>query len=148
MKYKGYTGVAEVDEDAGIIYGRVIGLRDVITFQGATVAEARRSFEQSVDFYLEMCAEGGGPPEKPFSGRFLVRISPALHRTLAQAAELRGTSLNAVVEQALREAFPPGATPRTGRPRRTKAAAPLDVTDQAVIVENLPARPARKGRTG
>jgi predicted HicB family RNase H-like nuclease len=123
MRYKGYTGMAEVDDEAGLIFGRVIGLRGVITFQGATVAEARKSFEESVDFYLEMCAASGAPPEKPFSGRFLVRINPALHRTLAQAAAVRGSSLNAVVEQALREAFPPGATPRAGKPRRAKAVA-------------------------
>jgi predicted HicB family RNase H-like nuclease len=123
VTYKGYTGMAEVDDEAGLIFGRVIGLRGVITFQGGTVAEARQSFEDSVDFYLKMCAERGEPPEKPFSGRFLIRINPALHRTLAQAAEARGSSLNAVVEQALREAFPPGATPRAGRPRRARAVA-------------------------
>lgn len=123
MKYKCYTGVAEVDDEAQIIFGRVIGLRDVITFQGQTVAEALQSFKDSVDDYLELCASLGKPPEKPFSGRFLVRINPALHRTLAQAAEVRGSSLNAVVEQALREAFPPGATPRAGKPRRARAVA-------------------------
>ena len=147
MKYKGYTGAAEVDEDAEIIYGRVIGLRDVITFQGQTVAEARQSFQDSVDDYLEFCASRGEPPEKPFSGRFLVRVNPALHRTLAQAAEVRGTSLNAVVEQALREAFPPGATPRAGKPRRARADAPIDAVG-ASIVEHQPAPRTRKGRTG
>ena len=68
LKYKDYVGATEVDEEAGVIFGRVLGLRDVITFQGETVGEARRSFEESVDFYLKMCADRGEAPERPFSG--------------------------------------------------------------------------------
>ena len=102
MKYKGYIGATEVDEEAGIIFGRVLGLRDVITFQGETVGEARRSFEESVDFYLKTCADRGEAPEKPFSGKFVVRVEPELHRALARAAEESKQSMNAVVEQALR----------------------------------------------
>ena len=56
MKYKGYTGIAEFDDEAGIIFGRVAGLRDVITFQGESVAEVTRAFHDSVDDYLEFCA--------------------------------------------------------------------------------------------
>ncbi len=103
MKYKDYVGVTEVDEEAGIIFGRVLGLRDVITFQGETVGEARRSFEESVDFYLKMCTDRGEAPEKPFSGKFVVRVEPELHRALARAAEESRQSMNAVVEQALRK---------------------------------------------
>jgi predicted HicB family RNase H-like nuclease len=104
MRYRGYTGVLEVDEEAGILYGHVIGLRDMITFQATTVAQAREEFRRPVDSYLEFCASRGEPPEKPLSGRFLVRIDPALHRALAQTAEVRGTSLNALVEQELTRA--------------------------------------------
>jgi predicted HicB family RNase H-like nuclease len=68
MQHKGYTGVVEVDEDARILYGRVVDLRDVITFQGTTVAEAREAFEKSVDAYLEFCAERGESPEKQSVG--------------------------------------------------------------------------------
>ena len=101
MQYKGYTGLIEVDEEAGVLFGRVIGLRDVITFQGTTVAEAHKAFEESVDVYLDFCAGRGEAPEKPYSGRFLVRVKPELHRRLVVAAEVRGTSLNALVEVAL-----------------------------------------------
>jgi predicted HicB family RNase H-like nuclease len=102
MQYKGYRGVLEVDEGAGILFGRVAGLRDVITFQGATVAEARKEFEASVDAYLAFCAARGEAPEKPYSGRFVVRVKPELHRSLAGEAEARGMSLNALVEDALK----------------------------------------------
>jgi predicted HicB family RNase H-like nuclease len=65
MQYRGYTGVLEVDEEAGILYGHVIGLRDVITFQGTTITQAKREFRRSVDSYLEFCTRRGEPPEKP-----------------------------------------------------------------------------------
>jgi len=103
MQYKSYTAVVEVDEEAGILYGHVIGLRDVITFQGATVAEARTEFERSIDVYLDFCAARGESPEKPYSGKFVVRIKPQLHRALATEAEARNTSLNTLVEKALRD---------------------------------------------
>ena len=94
MVHKGYTGALDVDADADLITGVVLGTTDVITFQGATVAEARKSFVESVDFYLEMCRTRGKTPEKPFSGRFVVSISPELHRALAVTAEARRMSLN------------------------------------------------------
>lgn len=101
MRYKGYVGMTEVDPDADLIHGRVIGLRDVITFQGVTAAEARQAFQDSVDDYLEWCASEERPPEKPFSGRLLVRIAPAIHRNLAQLAQARATSVNHLVAEAL-----------------------------------------------
>jgi predicted HicB family RNase H-like nuclease len=101
MRYKGYVGVMEVDPDTELIHGRVIGLRDVITFQGDTAAEARQAFQDSVDDYLEWCAAEARPPEKPFSGKLLIRVEPALHRNLAQLAEARSTSINSLVVEAL-----------------------------------------------
>jgi predicted HicB family RNase H-like nuclease len=114
MKYKGYTGVVEFDEESGVLFGRVIGLRDLITFEGDSVAEVTRAFHDSVDVYLELCAERGEDPEKPFSGQFVLRIDPKLHRVMSQAAEERGVSLNALVEGALRSTFAPEAVGRRG----------------------------------
>ena len=113
IRYKGYTGVMEVDDEAGVIHGRVSGLRDVVTFEGASVAEAKQAFRDSVDDYLEWCAADGRSPEKPFSGKLLVRLDPATHRGLAQLAEARATSVNALVGAALAElagTVAPGAT--------------------------------------
>ena len=73
MKYKGYTGIVELEEGSEILFGRVIGLRDVITFQGESVAEITQAFHDSVDDYLEFCAERGESPEKPYSGQFVLR---------------------------------------------------------------------------
>jgi len=103
MQYKGYMGRIQIDEDAGIIFGQVVGLRDVITFQGETVEEARKAFEESVDEYLRFCEEKGQSPEKPYSGKFLVRIKTSLHRELVNLAEARNQSLNTLVEQLLEQ---------------------------------------------
>jgi predicted HicB family RNase H-like nuclease len=105
MRYKGYTGVVEFDESANVLFGRVIGLRDVITFQGESVAEVTQAFHDSVDVYLEFCTERGKSPEKPYSGKFVLRLEPELHRTVTQAAEARNVSLNALIESTLENTF-------------------------------------------
>ena len=105
MRHKGYTGILEVDDESGLIFGRVAGIRDVVTFQGETVAAARRSFEESVDFYIDICRQQGDEPQEPFSGRILVRVDPELHRALAVAADARRIELDALVEQTLSAAF-------------------------------------------
>ena len=89
LKYKGYTGVVEFDGESGVLFGHVIGLRDVITFQGDSVAEVIQAFHDSVDVYLEFCSERGESPERPFSGQFVLRLDPNLHRTISHAAELQ-----------------------------------------------------------
>ena len=101
MKYKGYIGSASLDTEAGVFRGRVTNTLDMITYQGRSVEELRREFEESVDIYLELCAERGEAPEKPFSGHFFVRIKPKLHRAAAAEASRRGVSLNAVVSREL-----------------------------------------------
>jgi predicted HicB family RNase H-like nuclease len=112
MKYKGYTGVVEFDEESGVLFGRVIGLRDLITFEGESVAEVTRAFHDSVDVYLELCAERGESPEKPYSGQFILRIDPNLHRAMSHAAEKQGVSLNSLVEDRLKAAFLPERDPK------------------------------------
>src|SRR3954471_24352091 len=106
VEHKGYSALLEVDPEDGVISGRVLGIRDVVTFEGDTVPEAIRAFRDSVDDYLEFCAERGVAPDRPFSGRFVVRIRPELHRALAIAAEIRGISLNALAEERLAAGVP------------------------------------------
>jgi predicted HicB family RNase H-like nuclease len=115
LKYKGYTGVVEFDAESGVLFGRVIGLRDVITFQGDSVSEVIRALHDSVDVYLEFCESRGESPEKPFSGNFVLRLDPNLHRAISHAAEAQGASLNALIESTLERTFgAPGAGARTG----------------------------------
>lgn len=90
MEYKGYLAHVEFDAEAEIFYGEVVNTRDVITFQGGSVGELRQAFEDSVEDYLAFCAERGEEPEKPFSGRFTVRLTPEGHRRVVLAAEKAG----------------------------------------------------------
>ena len=101
MEYKGYIGQVEFDDEANIFHGEVINLRDVVTFQGETVQELRRAFRDSVDDYLAFCAERGETPEKPYSGRFVVRVEPELHKAVAMHAKVEHKSLNAWVHDTL-----------------------------------------------
>ncbi|MBX3001233.1 MAG: type II toxin-antitoxin system HicB family antitoxin [Caldilineaceae bacterium] len=101
MEYKGYIGIVEFDDDAGIFHGEVINLRDVITFQGESVQELRQAFQESVDDYLAFCEERNEEPEKPFSGTFTLRIPPELHRDIALRAKLANKSLNSWVTEVL-----------------------------------------------
>ena len=101
MTYKGYQAVVELQEEAGVFHGEVIDTRDVITFQGSSVSELIQAFEDSVDDYLEFCAARGEEPEKPFSGKLLVRMPPDVHRRIMAEARRQGKSLNAYVLEKL-----------------------------------------------
>lgn len=97
--YKGYTGHAELDADAGVFHGEVLDLRDVVTFEGQSVDELERAFRDSVDDYLDFCAERSEEPDKPFTGRLSLRVPSALHRRLAQEAMRARKSLSRPVRQ-------------------------------------------------
>lgn len=104
MTYKGYYGVVQYDDEAKIFHGEVINTRTVITFQGTTVDEIETAFRDSVDDYLDWCKERNKDPEKPFSGRFVLRLSPDLHRKLNLKAKMSNTSLNSFIVQTLEKA--------------------------------------------
>ena len=101
--HKEYFGKADYDSEADLFHGEVLGTRDVITFQGKTIKELGKAFTDSVDDYLEFCEESGEKPEKPFSGKFVIRISPDLHRKASIAAQAAGQSLNTIVCDSLRK---------------------------------------------
>jgi predicted HicB family RNase H-like nuclease len=101
MEYKGYIGKVELDPDAGILHGEVVGIRDVVTFQGESVQEVERAFRESVDDYLAFCRSRGEQPDKPRSGKFVVRANADLHRRLDILARASGKSLNTVVVEFL-----------------------------------------------
>ncbi|MDC7280692.1 type II toxin-antitoxin system HicB family antitoxin [Butyrivibrio fibrisolvens] len=103
MNYKGYIGKVEFDDEQHIFTGEVINTRAVITFQGSSVEELEREFRNSVDDYIEWCKEDGVEPEKPYSGRFNVRIYPQLHQRAAVGAKLLGLSLNSFLIKCLED---------------------------------------------
>lgn len=103
MNYKGYIGSVGYDDENRVFTGTVINTRAVLTFHGSSVDELEREFRTSVDDYLDWCAADGVEPEKPYSGKFNVRLSPQLHRRAAIGAKRSGLSLNAFVEKALED---------------------------------------------
>ncbi len=94
LEYKGYSGHVEFDSQAGVFHGEVLGTRDVITFQGTSVAALETAFRDSVDDYLEFCAQRNEEPDKAFSGKLMLRITPGQHRRAYLAARQEGKSLN------------------------------------------------------
>lgn len=111
LKYRGYTGTVEFDSDARIFHGHVIDLNDVITFQSQDATMLEEEFRISVDTYLELCEELGDEPEKPYSGKFNVRISSELHRLASVEAVKEGMSLNTFVAGAIEAAVERASIP-------------------------------------
>jgi predicted HicB family RNase H-like nuclease len=105
LEYKGYAaGPIEFDEEARLFSGVVAGLRDVVHFSGRTADELAQAFTDSIDDYLAFCEERGAAPEKPYSGNFLVRVDPGLHRKAAVRAAAEGLSLNAWIAKQIEAA--------------------------------------------
>jgi len=98
-EYNGYAAAVEFTDN--VLHGEIIGIRDVVTFEAESVPELQRAFEDSVDDYLEFCANEGVEPEKSFSGRFIVRTSSDLHRRVHAAAASAGESVNSWVSHVL-----------------------------------------------
>lgn len=101
MTLEGYVATIELDTEAGLFHGEVINTRDVLTFQGRTPDELKTAFADTLADYREWCLERGKTPEKPFSGKFMVRLSPELHRRIVAAAASAHKSLNGFVTETL-----------------------------------------------
>lgn len=101
LHYKGYAGALEIDAESSILFGRVLDIRDVVTFKGETVAQAKQAFEDSVDDYLEFCESLGQEPNKPFSGKLPFRTTPSHHHKIFLAATKANKSINAWMDETL-----------------------------------------------
>ncbi|MBR3663974.1 MAG: type II toxin-antitoxin system HicB family antitoxin [Desulfovibrio sp.] len=101
LTYKGYQGRFDYDPEADIFHGEVLHLTDVITFQGRSIDELKQALADSVEDYLEFCAQKGKIPEKSYSGRFNVRIAPEVHQRIALEAARDGISINSWVARVL-----------------------------------------------
>ena len=103
LSHKGYNAAVEFDADDMLLVGRIAGINDVVGFHGRDAAEIVAAFHEAVDDYLETCAAIGKPPEKPYSGKLMIRTAPAVHAQAALAAAIEGLSLNQFAERALKE---------------------------------------------
>lgn len=104
ISYKGYTAKIEFDPEDNILFGNIIGIRDTVGFHSESVSELKDAFHEAVDFYLESCEKAGREPNKPFSGKFMVRVDSSLHGKVAAAAVSAGKSLNKWVAETLEQA--------------------------------------------
>ena len=109
MEYKGYFGSVEFSEEDALFYGKVLGIRALISYEGTNAAELVADFHGAVDDYLELCAQSGTEPEKAYKGSFNVRISPELHKQAVIAAMSHNMSLNSFVETSIQQALHAGS---------------------------------------
>lgn len=104
MIYSGYAAQIAYSDDDSCFVGHLAGIHDVIGFHGESVAELRAAFEEAVDDYLETCARLERQPQKPYSGKLMLRVDPALHARAAMLAQAQGKSLNAWAQDVLAQA--------------------------------------------
>lgn len=106
LRYKGYTGNVEYHEEGNYFFGHVLGLhRDGISYEGSSADELKADFEEAIDDYLEGCRANGVEPEKPYSGKIVLRMSSGLHSSAAEKANAMGISLNEFINNAIRAAL-------------------------------------------
>ena len=101
LSYKNYNGTVEYSKEDNCLFGKVIGIKFLLSYEGDSVKELEQDFKNVIDAYLEDCEKRNIEPEQPYKGTFNVRISPELHRNIAVYAIEHGKSLNAVVEEAI-----------------------------------------------
>ena len=104
MTYQGYAAHIRYSDEDELLVGRVVGIKDIITFHGETVSEIRAAFQEAVDFYLETCAERGEQPNKPYSGKLMLRMPIEVHEAVATMAEVNGKSINQWIVETLSHA--------------------------------------------
>ena len=104
MKHKGYSARIEYSDEDACFVGHIAGINDVVGFHGEAVSELRAAFKEAVDDYLKACKKVGKQPQKPYSGKLMLRIPPKVHAAVAQAAEVSGKSINQWAADMLDEA--------------------------------------------
>lgn len=101
LSYKNYNGSMEYSKKDHCLFGKVIGIKSLLSYEGESVQELEQDFQNVIDTYLTDCTKRGIEPEQPYKGTFNVRISPELHRNIAIYAMEHGKSLNAAVVEAI-----------------------------------------------
>ena len=104
MTYKNYAARIEYNEEDSCFIGHILGIHDVVGFHGDSVNELRSAFEEAVDDYLKTCKQLGRSPQKPYSGKLMLRVPPEVHARAAMMAEAHGISLNQWASEVLAKA--------------------------------------------
>lgn len=101
LRYKDYMSTIHFSAEDEVFHGKVIGINDLVTFEGHSVASLKKAFKEAVEDYLDTCKELGKEPEKTYKGSFNVRVSADLHREAAIKAALKNITLNEFVKIAI-----------------------------------------------
>ena len=102
LEHKGYYGTVEYSAADKVLFGKVLGINGLISYEGDSIQSLKGDFEGAIDDYLEMCAEKGIEPERAYRGDFNVRVSPELHKSLVFYSASHGQTLNSTVEEAIK----------------------------------------------
>nr|WP_189659719.1 type II toxin-antitoxin system HicB family antitoxin [Pseudomonas poae] len=103
MKHKGYIGSIEASLEDNCLFGKVLFIKALVSYEGKTVSELDAAFQEAVDDYLATCQALGQTPEKPCKGSFNVRVGHDLHLAAALEATRKKVTLNDLTRQALNE---------------------------------------------
>jgi predicted HicB family RNase H-like nuclease len=122
MEYKGYRGVVRYSAEDRVLHGRILGIDDVVNFEGADVEKLEKAFHQAVDDYLALCDNLGRAPDREYSGRIPLRIDSGLHRRVAIAADSEAKSVNSWITDALEVATRPRRSDPATRRKKRRAA--------------------------
>jgi predicted HicB family RNase H-like nuclease len=101
LEYNGYYASLHFSSEDEVFYGKLLGIDDLVNFEGASVKELKKAFHESVEDYLETCKELGKEPNKTYKGTFNVRITTDLHKEAANFAAIHNISLNDFVKTAI-----------------------------------------------
>jgi len=103
MEYKGYYGTVEYSSSDGVLFGKVLGIKGLISYEGDSIDSLKLDFESAIDDYLDFCAKEGIEPQRAYKGKFNVRVSPEVHKSLVLYSAAHGQTLNSTVEEAIRK---------------------------------------------
>ena len=101
LKYKDFIATVHYSEEDEVLYGKIRGIDDSVTFEGSSVIQLKKAFKEAVHDYLLLCHETGKDPHKSYKGSFNIRIDPALHKKAVVQSVAKGISLNQFVEEAI-----------------------------------------------
>ena len=105
MHYKGYIGSVEYNEQDNILFGKLLGISDLVMYEGDSIESLKKDFQETVDEYYDDCKGLGKKPQIPFSGQLNTRIGHELHMALAMEAERNNVSQSAMLKQILSERY-------------------------------------------
>lgn len=103
LEYKGYKGSVEYSKEDNCLFGKVQGMsKALILYEGQTLDELRKDFEEGIDSYIEGCKADGIEPAKPYSGKLNLRMSSELHSKLAAFVAAKGMTINDFINKAIK----------------------------------------------